>query len=142
MNFVPVLLLLAVTLFDAPPADAQPASNTSTFPSDVSALISIWSGLSPYEESVLLTWAGPDQDPCSGAWSGVICRCEELPARAQAAACFGANHSNATAQRRVLGLDLGPVVNAGGKRLTGRINSAIGDLHELVYLDLSQNQLT
>ena len=44
--------------------------------------------------------------------------------------------------RRVLGLDLGPMITAGGKKLEGRLDPALGDLDQLIYLDLSVNDLT
>jgi hypothetical protein len=120
----------------------QTNNNSTTLPSDVAAITSLWNGLQPFENSILGNWTPDESDPCTGGWGGVICSCEDLPNRAVAAACQAAGTSNSTGPRRVIGLDLGPVANVGGQKLTGSISPAIGSLQELLYLDLSNNELT
>ena len=130
-----LLLLLAA-------AQAQPLANATTLPADAAAVTSLLRGLTPYEGSILASWGQTDPDPCA-AWAGVICSCDDLPTRAMASACQAAfNSSSGAGQLRVLGLDLGPIANAGGQRLSGTIDSALGDLQELMYLDMSNNELT
>lgn len=146
-----VLLLAAVALHTAAHAQA-PANSTNaavaTAQSDVTAIMSVWGSLSPYEEdSILQAWAGADPDPCVAGWPGVICRCGDLPNKGLAAACEDAlaspsSSTSSSTVLRVLGLDLGPITTAGSRKLEGRLDPALGNLDQLIYLDLSNNDLT
>lgn len=132
------LWLACIVVLVLAAADAQP--NITTLQSDVDAMTRIWESLRPYEDSILSNWQKTDSDPCAGGWAGVICSCDDLPSRALAASCQTA--SNSTGEHRVLGLDLGPMASLGGQKLGGKIHAAVGQLHELIYLDLSNNELT
>lgn len=133
-----MLLVCILLLVLGQAADAQSA-NATTAPVDAAALSSLLGGLAPQTGSILATWQA-DKDPCK-SWEGVICSCDGLPIRSLAAACAGTFNSSA-GQLRVLGLDLGPMANRAGQKLEGPINPAIGNLQELLYLDLSNNELT
>lgn len=135
-----LVLLLLTALMTA--ADAQAGPN-ATAPSDVAALAAFRAGLSPQQGSILANWGvSPPTDPCQSGWKGVICSCQDLPIRSLAAACDSAYNASAAQLYRVLGLDLGPVASAGGQKLQGTISPALGSLQELLFLDLSSNELT
>lgn len=111
-----------------------------TAPGDVDALAAIAAAVSPLDGTVLAGWDAY-VDPCAG-WPGVLCNCSSLPARVAANCNEAAAPSSAGAgPRRVLGLDLGPLVSAGMKQLQGTLSPAIGNLTALLYLDASGNQL-
>lgn len=132
------LLVACILLLSVSSASAQPAPNATTAPTDAAAVAKLLQGLAPQTGSILATWR-TDTDPCS-SWQGVICRCEDLPVRSSATACANTAFNSSAVQLRVLGLDLGPMANAGGQKLEGELDPKIGDLQDLLYLDLSNNE--
>jgi hypothetical protein len=135
-----VFLVAFTSLLLVSSASAQLAPNATTAPTDAAAVSKLLQGLAPQTGSIIATWRA-STDPCS-SWQGVICRCEDLPIRSMAAACANSTFNSSAVQLRVLGLDLGPMANAGGQKLEGTIDPNIGDLQELLFLDLSNNELT
>lgn len=121
---------------------AAGAQQNVTRASDWQALSRLWTGLQPNTHgSILASWNLTETDPCLGSWGGVICTCDELPRQTLAAACRLLVNSS-DPERRVLGLDLGPNTSAGQQKLSGTISTALGGLTDLMYLDLSSNELT
>lgn len=131
-----LLLACSLLLALAPAARAQAANTTA--PSDAAALAQVLDALRPHADSILATWTA-GTDPCA-SWGGVICSCADLPIKSLASACASTFNTSAE-QLRVLGLDLGPTANAAGQKLEGAIDTALGSLQELLYLDLSDNEL-
>jgi hypothetical protein len=142
-----LLLLLLLLLHPAPAAAQTPASNSS---SEAEVLLTFWQGLSARTQgsAILQDWESrADQDPCADGWAGVICACDALPSRALAAACNSSmaasgGGSGSAQPPRIVGLDLGPLTAGGGGKLRGSISGALGGLSHLMFLDLSDNELT
>jgi hypothetical protein len=135
-----VLLWACLLLAVLAAADAQLAGPNTTAPNDVAALTAFRAGLSPQQDSILSTWMSTD--PCQDGWKGVICSCEDLPIRSLAAACVSTHNSSTAQLHRVLGLDLGSMANIGGQKLQGTISPMLGNVRELLFVDLSNNEFT
>lgn len=132
-------LALAVALAATPSA----ALPNATHPSDVAALLALQRAITNLNGTVVSTW-NVTTDPCVGGWAGVYCNCSQIPAD-QVSGC-SRTYTNATAYR-VLKLDLGPVTrSSGGSPSSGKIQGVLppelGGLSEMLFLDLSQNQLS
>jgi hypothetical protein len=131
------LLALALVL------GAASAAPKVTLQGDVDALLALRRAITNLNSTVVSTW-NLTTDPCVGGWAGVACNCSQI-ATDQVPGCSKdyANSSNF----RVLKLDLGPVTrSSGGSPNSGKIQGAIppelGSLSDMLFLDLSQNQLT
>jgi hypothetical protein len=137
------LVLLAATLRRT---DAVP---NATQPSDVEALKALYRAITNINSTVVSTW-NLATDPCgqpgtwTGSWAGVFCSCTQIPSD-QVQTCTK-DYTNST-YFRVLKLDLGPVTRSSGSSAnSGKIQAVLppelGDLTDLRFLDLSQNQIS
>lgn len=135
-------LLALLLLADGAARSLGQVHPNSTAPADYDALLGFLAAVGPVDGTLLAQWDATD--PCLGGWPGVLCDCGQLP-RAAAAACSAATTANSSSSSgdglRVRGLDLGPLASAGAARLRGSISPLLGNLSELLYLDLSGNEL-
>jgi hypothetical protein len=93
----------------------------------------------PYlAQGLLSSWTSAS-DPCDDAWAFLSCNCSSVYPALSAPEC-----SNVTvdfSSRRVLVLEIGPIVRTQGRQLQGSIPDALGNLTELRTLDLHGNNL-
>lgn len=130
-----VLAQLAVALALQPHLSSGQAN--STLAADIDALVEFAYEFQPVEGTLLATW-GSSSDPCNGdGWPGVLCQCSDLPTIA-AAGC--SDTPDPSGSLRVKGLDLHQM-DSGMQQLQGPVPTALGSLDQLVYIDLSSNQL-
>lgn len=107
----------------------------STSPADVTALVDFMAGLSSIGDTQMVSW-DVYTDPCTGVgWPGVICHCSGLPSVVQPGCSDDTGGIS-----RIRGIDL-HLMSSSMQRIEGTISPALGDLTQLVYLDLSQNHL-
>ena len=119
------------------------AAPKATDPQDVDALLALQRAVTNINATVVSTW-NLTTDPCVGGWAGVGCNCSQIPTD-QVSGC-SKSYDNST-YYRVLKLDLGPVTrSSGGSPSSGKVQGVIppelGSLSDILFMDLSQNQLS
>ncbi|EIE20201.1 hypothetical protein COCSUDRAFT_67530 [Coccomyxa subellipsoidea C-169] len=87
---------------------------------------------------LLSSWTAAS-DPCDNEWAFLSCNCSSVYPALSAAECSRVTLDPSS--RRVLVLEIGPIVRTQGRQLQGSIPDALGNLTELRTLDLHGNNL-
>lgn len=89
-------------------------------------------------QGLLSSWMN-STDPCDDEWTFLSCNCTGIYPPLAPAEC--SNVTSDPANRRVLQLAVGSIIQTQGRQLSGSIPEALGNLTELRVLDLHANNL-